>query len=163
METIHESEYQKIYCCRFHVAGRNAVSLDWSVQNGASLSVAKAEARIGRPLTPVSVAGVARRHYRRAAIGTAAVGAATWGAGYHEDSSYYGSTVREAHAAYHRGAPYASEAPVVARPHYALAAYYAGGPWYGYSGWDDYAARNGITCTPGTLVKLNDGLMHVCQ
>ena len=40
---------------------------------------------------------------------------------------------------------------------------HTGGPWYGYSGWDDYAARNGITCTPGTVVKFDDGLMHVCQ
>jgi hypothetical protein len=42
-------------------------------------------------------------------------------------------------------------------------AYYAGGPWYGYSGWDDYATRNFIKCTPGDPVKLDDGLMHVCQ
>jgi hypothetical protein len=47
--------------------------------------------------------------------------------------------------------------------HYAVGAYYAGGPWYGYSGWSDYAARNAISCTPGTMVKLEDGLMHVCQ
>ena len=47
-------------------------SFGWSGQNGVSLSVEKAEARVGRPLTPVSVAGVARRQYRRAAIGTAA-------------------------------------------------------------------------------------------
>ena len=134
-------------------------SFGWSAQNGASLSVGKAEARVGRPLTPVSVAGVARRHYRRAAIGTAAaVGAGAWGAGYHEDGSTW-----DAHAAYPGGSPYASGTPITPRPHYALAAYYAGGPWYGYSGWDDYAARNGIKCTPGTLVKLDDGLMHVCQ
>jgi hypothetical protein len=44
-----------------------------------------------------------------------------------------------------------------------VSAYYAGGPWYGYSGWDDYRARNAISCTPGTMVKLDDGLMHVCQ
>ena len=24
-----------------------------------------------------------------------------------------------------------------------VVSYYAGGPWYGYSGWDDYQARNG--------------------
>ena len=58
------------------------LSFGWSDQSGISLSVEKAEARVGRPLTPVSVAGVARRQYRRAAIGTAAVGAAAWGAGY---------------------------------------------------------------------------------
>jgi hypothetical protein len=34
-----------------------------------------------------------------------------------------------------------------------VGSYYAGGPWYGYSGWSDYAARNSIACTPGTLVK----------
>ncbi len=145
-------------------------SFGWSAQKGVSLSVGKAEARVGRPLTPVSVAGVARRHYRRAAIGTAAaVGAAAWGAGYHEDTGYHEDDVHhdgsmwDAHAAYPGGSPYASGTPIVPRPHYAVAAYYGNGPWYGYSGWADYAARNGITCTPGTLVKFDDGLMHVCQ
>jgi hypothetical protein len=68
---------------------------------------------------------------------------------------------------------------------YAVRAYYAGGPWcsvggFGgaaystaggwgnnnwtcYSGWDDYAQRNGIGCTPGTLIKGGDGIMYVCQ
>ena len=47
---------------------------------------------------------------------------------------------------------------------YAVRAYYAGGPWtYGYSGWADYASRNGIGCEPGTLVKGGDGIMYVCQ
>ena len=36
---------------------------------GARLLVPDAEARIGRPLTPVSVAGVARRTVRRCAVG----------------------------------------------------------------------------------------------
>jgi hypothetical protein len=83
--------------------------------------------------------------------------------GYHEDGHHHEGMFDETHAAYHGAAPFASETPIVSRPHYAVAAYYGGGPWYGYSGWTDYAARNGITCTPGTLVKLNDGLMHVCQ
>jgi len=49
-------------------------------------------------------------------------------------------------------------------PWYAVRAYYFGGPWtYGYSGWSDYAARNGIGCTPGSLVKGGDGIMYVCQ
>ena len=43
------------------------LSFDCSEQRGLSLSVEKAEARVGRPLTPVSVAGVARRQHRRAA------------------------------------------------------------------------------------------------
>ena len=36
---------------------------------GAQSLVANAEARVGRPLTPVSVAGVARRTVRRCAVG----------------------------------------------------------------------------------------------
>jgi hypothetical protein len=36
---------------------------------GVSAYVATAEARVGRPLTPVSVAGVARRTTRRCATG----------------------------------------------------------------------------------------------
>src|SRR3954468_18543094 len=69
------------------------LSFGWSEQRGISLSIESAQARVGRPLTPMSVAGVARRHYRRGAYGygagvvgagigaAAAVGAATspWG------------------------------------------------------------------------------------
>jgi hypothetical protein len=44
--------------------------------------VTRAEARIGRPLTPMSYAGVARRTTRRAVVGGAAVGAAAAGAYY---------------------------------------------------------------------------------
>lgn len=51
-------------------------SISWSQGEGLSLSVASAQARVGRPLTPVSVAGVARRTTRRAVVGGAAVGAA---------------------------------------------------------------------------------------
>jgi hypothetical protein len=54
-------------------------SVTWSPNNGLSLSVESAEARVGRPLTPVSVAGVARRTTRRAVVGGAAVGAAAVG------------------------------------------------------------------------------------
>jgi hypothetical protein len=42
--------------------------------------LATANARIGRPATPMSYAGVARRTHRRAVYGTAAVGAAAYGA-----------------------------------------------------------------------------------
>ena len=105
------------------------LSFDWTEQKGVSLSVESAQARVGRPLTPVSVAGVARRQGRRAAIGAAAVGAGEVGAG------YYGAT-----------APY----------------YGSGGP-YAYYGGQDYATRNGFVCQPGTLVRMDDGLMHRCQ
>jgi len=41
-----------------------------STSKGIDLSViATAEARVGRPLTPVSYAGAARRTYRRCAVG----------------------------------------------------------------------------------------------
>src|SRR6185295_6201387 len=94
------------------------LTFDWTEQKGLSLSVESAQARVGRPLTPVSVAGVARRQGRRAAIGAAAVGAGVVGAGV------------------------------------AAAAYYGG---------QDYATRNGFVCQPGTLVRMDDGLMHRCQ
>src|SRR5689334_4787392 len=52
------------------------LSLDWSPTKSPSLSVDTADARIGRPLTPGSVAGVNRRvhrrAYRRGAYGTGA-------------------------------------------------------------------------------------------
>lgn len=143
------------------------LSFGWSEHSGLSLSIEKAEARVGRPLTPVSVAGVARRHYRRAAVGTGlAVGAAASyynGAGYYSGGPYHHGTVHGARAAYYNG--YASAGSVDAGnlPHYAVRAYHAGGPWYGYSGWDDYAARNSIKCTPGSLIKLDDEQMYFCQ
>jgi hypothetical protein len=54
------------------------LSFGWSEQRGVSLSIESAQARVGRPLTPVSVAGVARRQYRRGAYG---YGAGVVGAG----------------------------------------------------------------------------------
>jgi hypothetical protein len=45
------------------------ISLHQSQDKGLSLSVDKADARVGRPLTPVSVAGVHRRAMRRCAAG----------------------------------------------------------------------------------------------
>jgi len=110
------------------------LSFDWTEQKGVSLSVESAQARVGRPLTPVSVAGVARRQGRRAAIGAAAIGAAAVGAGV-VGAGYYGAT-----------APY----------------YGSGGP-YAYYGGQDYATRNGFVCQPGTMVRLDDGRMYPCQ
>ena len=42
---------------------------DNSANRAASGFVSSADARVGRPLTPVSVAGVARRTARRCAVG----------------------------------------------------------------------------------------------
>jgi hypothetical protein len=52
------------------------LSLHWSSANAPSMSVDTADARVGRPLTPMSVAGVNRRVHRRAYYGAAAAGAA---------------------------------------------------------------------------------------
>lgn len=54
-------------------------SVEWSKNNDLSLSIETAQARVGRPGTPASVAGVARRTTRRAVVGGAAVGAAAAG------------------------------------------------------------------------------------
>jgi hypothetical protein len=101
--------------------------------------VSQAEARIGRPLSPMSVAGVARRQTRRAVYG----------------GGYYGG-------AYHRAGLYG--AGIVATGGALAIARYRGN-WgnYGYGGWSDYASRNGIICEPGTLVRLQDGQQYLCQ
>jgi hypothetical protein len=64
-----------------------AAGLSWSgkvtLNEGATLSegfVSSAEARIGRPLTPMSYAGVARRTTRRAVVYGGAAAAAAAGA-----------------------------------------------------------------------------------
>jgi hypothetical protein len=55
------------------------LAIDWSSTKAPSLSVVTADARLGRPLTPMSVAGVNRRVHRRAYYGAAAAGAAAYG------------------------------------------------------------------------------------
>ena len=57
------------------------LSFGWSEQRGVSLSIESAQARVGRPLTPVSVAGVARRQNRRAAYGYGGYGYGRYGYG----------------------------------------------------------------------------------
>jgi hypothetical protein len=95
-------------------------SFGWSEQGGISLSIESAQARVGRPLTPVSVAGVARRQTRRAVYGAGGAVAATspnwgWGGnpyqtgtGYYAGGPYYGGSVRGARAAYYGGYPSAA-------------------------------------------------------
>jgi hypothetical protein len=70
------------------------LSLHWSTAKSPSLSVDTADARIGRPLTPGSVAGVNRRVHRRAYrrgayYGAAAVGAAAGYGYYHRRCAYW--------------------------------------------------------------------------
>ena len=74
------------------------LSLQWSPAKAPSLSLDRAEARVGRPLTATSVAGVNRRVARRTArrtaagavVGAAAVGAATTAAYVGAPGPYYG-------------------------------------------------------------------------
>jgi hypothetical protein len=115
------------------------LSFDWTEQKGVSLSVESAQARVGRPLTPVSVAGVARRQGRRAAVGAGVVGAGVVGTGI-AAAGYYGATA----------------------PYYGRGGYGGGGP-YAYYGAQDYATRNGFLCQPGTMTRLDDGRMYPCQ
>ena len=113
------------------------LSFGWSEQRGVALSVESAQARVGRPLTPVSVAGVARRQYRRGAYGygagavgaglaAGAVGAAAvaatspWGYGYRRTYGY---------------------GPVVAADDYANNG--AAGGYYTTSPWGEYACQPG--------------------
>jgi hypothetical protein len=56
--------------------------------------VSEADARIGRPLTPMSYAGVARRTTRRAVAGAAVVGGAV------AAGAYYGSSCAQVVDAY---------------------------------------------------------------
>jgi hypothetical protein len=134
------------------------ISLGWSQQGGVSLSVQSAQARVGRPLTPMSVAGVARRHHRRAAYaygyGAGVVGAAA-----------VGTAAAAAYSPYHEGwnNAYAQSDPNYGQPFYIHRAYYGHSPYYGYTGWEDYSAQNGIKCTPGGVTKLGDGHTYVCQ
>jgi hypothetical protein len=72
--------YAKIAIATTTFAFVTLLSVDWSGPGGVSLSVENAQARVGRPLTPVSVAGVARRQYRRGAYGYG-YGAGVVGAG----------------------------------------------------------------------------------
>jgi hypothetical protein len=124
------------------------LSFDWSEQRGASLSIERAQAQTVDPLTPAPAPGVTRRQARRAAAGAAAVGAGAAAAG--------------ATAAYYGGGPYAyygDNVPYAYQGRGGPNAYYGGpGVWS-----QDYATRNGIICQPGTMVRLDDGLMHRCQ
>jgi hypothetical protein len=165
------------------------LSFSWTEQQGVSLSVESAQARVGRPLTPMSGVGVARRQSRRAsygvgavgaglagaAVGTAAAAAASpWGGGYgyggpgyYQGGPYYGGGGFGGRTGYYGGGPYggpygayaAAPATTQSAPPWSLVeAYHNNGPFYGYSGWEDYKARNGIGCDPGTVTNKT-----VCQ
>ena len=139
-------------------------SLGWSEQGSISLSVDNAQARVGRPLTPMSGAGVARRHARRGGYGygVAGVGAAALGTAAVVAGAPYAYGAYQGHGAYQPGGgPYGG-------PDYgpgtAASAYRMGyNNYMGYNNDEEYAKRNGIVCRPGTMVKLDDGKMYPCQ
>jgi hypothetical protein len=100
------------------------LSFGWSEQRGLSLSVEKAEARVGRPLTPVSVAGVARRQNRRAVYGAGVVGAGAAAVG---TAAAIGTAAAVgATSPYYTGAGY-----YAGSPYYGGSSNYGGGPYYG--------------------------------
>ena len=84
-----------------------SISLHLSQDKGMSLSVDKAQARIGHPLTPGSVAGVhrrvERRAYRRGYYGGGYYGGGYYGGGYY-GGGYYG------HGGYYGGGYYGQAA-----------------------------------------------------
>src|SRR5262245_25001648 len=148
------------------------LSVGWSEQRGVSLSVEDAQARVGRPLTPVSAAGVARRQNRRAAYGygvgagvAGAAAVATAGAVAAAASpGYYGWGSNPGWQGNTWGNTYAAQTdPNFGTPHYAIRAYRGNAPYYGYTGWEDYSGRNFLKCQPGTMTKLDDGQMYRCQ
>ena len=159
------------------------LSPGWSGQRGVSLSVESAQARVGRPGTPLSVAGVARRQTRRAVYGAGLAGAAAVGtagavaaanAPYYGGAGYYPAGYGYTGAGYYSGgglgaARAAAPAAASAAPGSwdVVRTYYHRGPWHGqgyaYNGWDDYATRNGIGCKPGTMTKGDNGVQYRCQ
>jgi hypothetical protein len=69
------------------------LTLRWTENGGVSVSVSEANARIGRQLTPMSVAGVHRRVHRRAYYGN-------YNYNYRNYNNYY------AHRRYYHGRHY---------------------------------------------------------
>src|SRR3954471_1380505 len=99
-------------------------SFGWSEQGGISLSIESAQARVGRPLTPVSVAGVARRQNRRAVYGAGVVGAGAAAVG---TAAAIGTAAAVgATSPYYPGAGY-----YAGSPYYGGSSNYGGGPYYG--------------------------------
>jgi hypothetical protein len=94
-------------------------SFQWSPEKNVVLSLDRADARVGRPGTALSVAGVHRRAYRRAYRGAVYGGVAGYGLG-----SYYGYSYPGSYASY--GYSY---------PTYSYPSYSSGYSAYGYGGY----------------------------
>jgi hypothetical protein len=142
------------------------LSFGWSEQRGVSLSVESAQARVGRPLTPVSVAGVARRQNRRAAYGYGGYGYGVAGAAAVGTAAYYGNPNNT-------GGLVGGDDPGTApspRWGWGGRAGYSGGVWNAQAsyaapmasadGW--YLTPSGMACTSGTWIAGGDGLPFRC-
>lgn len=136
------------------VAGVALLSFSWSEQSGVSLSVESAQARVGRPLTPMSAAGVARRQNRRAAYGYGY--GARYGYGYGRGvvgAGLAGAAAVGTAAAVAATSPWGG--PWGSRP-------YAYGGYGGYTG-NSYAYYSGDAgCIPGTYY-VTGGLVQICK
>ena len=111
-------------------------SLQWS-QKSVALSLDSADARIGRPLTPLSVAGVHRRAYRRAVYGAAAYGVGSYYGAYGYPGYSYSSYRYPAYGygSYSSGYPgYGYGSYAFGYPGYGYRSLYASAG-YGYGGW----------------------------
>jgi len=151
------------------------LSFGWSEQGSVSLSVESAQARVGRPLTPVSVAGVARRQNRRAAygyggyglagaaaVGTAAAVASGYGGRYYGNPNDVGGlvggddpgTAPSARWGWGGGGPYYGSGVWNAQASYAAA------PTASPSGW--YLAGGVMACPSGAWIAGGNGLPFRC-
>jgi len=118
--------------------------------------LSQAEARIGRPLTPLSVAGVARRTTRRA-VAAGALGYGAYAVGRYGYSSYYGTP---GYTNYGYSGYYGT-------PGYTNSGYsdYYGAPDYASSGGRDdaYCASRYRSYDPASGTYLGyDGVRHPC-
>ena len=127
------------------------LSFSWSEQRGVSLAVESAQARIGRPLTPMSVAGVARRQYRRGAYG---YGAGVVGAGLAAGAIGAAAVAATSPYGYYGGGPYAGTGYYGG---YGTGGYY--GPYGGYPGgyYGGYANRSYVTGRPTLFPRYYGG------
>jgi hypothetical protein len=127
---MKQMSFAKIAIATTAFACATLLSFGWSEQRGVSLSIESAQARIGHPLTPMSAAGVSRRHYRRAVYGH---GAGVVGAGLAAGTAVAAGAIGAAAAVatapfgYYGGGPYYGSGPYAG-----TGAYYAGSPWGDY-------------------------------
>lgn len=119
------------------IACATLFTIDWSGPSGISVSTDSAQARVGRPLTPVSVAGVARRQGRRAGYGYGGYGYGAGVVGAGLAAGAVGAAAVAATSPWGYGQPYYAGDPNAA---YASDQGWAGG-YYADSPWGYYECR----------------------